>query len=67
MQAILTGSKFDQCDLSGTIFNRTDLSNCNLVTAYNYQIDPEINELSKAAFAEDGLAGLLYKYGIKVV
>ncbi len=67
MQTILTGSKFDQCDLAGTIFNRTDLSNCNLVTAYNYQIDPEINKLNKASFAEHGLAGLLFKYGIKVV
>ena len=67
IQSILTSSRFDQCDMSGTVFNRTDLSSANFTTAYNYTIDPEINTLKKAVFSEQGLAGLLVKYGIKVV
>jgi fluoroquinolone resistance protein len=67
MQTILTGSRFDQCDLAGAIFNRTDLTGSNFSTAYNFTIDPEINTLKKAIFSEHGLAGLLAKYGIKVV
>ncbi|MFD1256967.1 pentapeptide repeat-containing protein [Mucilaginibacter terrae] len=67
IQSILTGSQFHECDMGGTVFNRTDLSSVNFVTAYNYTIDPEINTLKKAVFAEQGLAGLLVKYAIKIV
>jgi uncharacterized protein YjbI with pentapeptide repeats len=67
IQANLAGSLFDQCDLSAAFFNETDLSGVNFVTAYNYSIDPELNKLKKASFSEQGLAGLLGKYGINIV
>ncbi len=63
----LSGSVFNESDLTGAIFNRTDLSGSNFVTAYNFSIDPELNNLKKAVFSADGLQGLLGKYGIKVV
>jgi len=66
-QANLSGSLFDECDLSGTIFNKTDLSFTNFTTAYNYSIEPELNNLKKAIFSIHGLGGLLDKYGIKIV
>ena len=66
-QANLAGSLFDQCDLSGTVFNRSDLGGVNFVTAFNYSIDPEINNIKKASFSADGIAGLLSKYQLKIV
>lgn len=66
-QAVLTGSTFSETDLSSAIFNRTELSAVNFVTAYNYDIDPEINNLKKAAFSSQGLEGLLRKHQIKVL
>lgn len=66
-QTNLSGSVFDQTDLSGTIFNGADLSSANLTTAYNYSIDPELNNVRKASFSLHGVSGLLDKYGIKIV
>jgi len=66
-QASLAGSVFDDCDLSGAVFNRTDISSANFVTAYNYDIDPEINLIKKASFSAQGIHGLLSKYQLKIV
>ncbi len=65
-QANLAGSTFDECDLLGTVFNRTDLSGADLSTAYNFDIDPELNNIRKAAFSAGGLPGLLRKYDLKI-
>jgi fluoroquinolone resistance protein len=67
IQANLTGSVFDDTDLDGAIFNGTDLASADLVTAYNFTIDPELNNIRKASFASAGLHGLLAKYQIKIV
>jgi uncharacterized protein YjbI with pentapeptide repeats len=66
-QTVLTGSIFSETDLTNAIFNRTDLSAVNFVTAFNYNIDPEINNLKKAIFSSQGLEGLLTKHQIKVL
>jgi uncharacterized protein YjbI with pentapeptide repeats len=66
-QANLAGSIFDDCDLNGAIFNRTDVSSASFVTSYNYDIDPEINLVKKAAFSAQGIHGLLSKYQLKIV
>jgi uncharacterized protein YjbI with pentapeptide repeats len=65
-QVNLTGSLFDHTDLAGAIFDETNLSGANLVTAYNYVIDPELNNIKKASFSMDGLPGLLMKHQIMV-
>jgi len=67
IQANLSGALFEGTDLAGAIFNGTDLSAANLVTAYNYSIDPELNQVKKAAFSMGGLPGLLEKHNIKIV
>ena len=64
---ILSGSVFDQSDLSGAVFNGTDLASANFATAYHYSIEPELNNIRKAVFTADGLAGLLTKYDIKII
>jgi fluoroquinolone resistance protein len=66
-QANLSGSIFKDTDLTGAVFNRTDLTSANFVTAFNFDIDPEINTLKKASFALTGLEGLLARHQIKVV
>lgn len=66
-QTNLSGSVFDQSDLSGSVFNRTDLSAVNFTTAYNYTIDPELNNIKKAIFSIHGLGGLLARHQIKII
>ena len=66
-QANVAGSVFDDCDLWGAIFNRTDLSGADFSTAYNYDIDPEINNIRKATFSASGVTGLLRKYELKIM
>jgi uncharacterized protein YjbI with pentapeptide repeats len=66
-RANLGGSVFDNCNLNETIFRETDLSGVDFSTAYNYLIDPEVNKMTKAVFSMSDVAGLLYKYGIKIV
>jgi len=65
--AILTGSTFDQCELLGTVFNRTDLGGVDFSTSYNYTIDPELNNITRAIFSADGIPGLLTKYQVRIV
>src|ERR1700761_156622 len=66
-RANLSGSKFDNCNLNETVFRETDLSSVDFSSSYNYLIDPEVNKMTKAVFSMNGVAGLLYKYGIKIV
>lgn len=65
--AVLIGSIFSECDLTNAVFNRTDLSGVNFSTAFNFDIDPELNNLKKAIFSSQGLEGLLLKHQLKVV
>lgn len=63
----LTGSVFDQTDMTGAIFNNTNLSAANLATAFNYVIDPQLNNVKKASFSLQDLPGLLTRFNIKIV
>ena len=65
-EADLTSAVFQKCDLSAAVFMRSILSSANFVSAYNFTIDPEKNQLRKAKFSTDGLIGLLANYGIIV-
>jgi uncharacterized protein YjbI with pentapeptide repeats len=66
-QTNLSGSVFQETDLTDAIFNQTDLTAANLITAFNYAMDPELNIIRKASFSAHGLPGLLAKYAIKIV
>lgn len=63
----LTSALFDTTDLERAVFNYTNLSGADLSTAYNFDIDPEINTIKKARFSQYGLQGLLTKYNLQVV
>lgn len=60
----LTNVRFDQCNLARASFENTQLEGSDFRTAYNFSIDPEINQLKKARFSQAGVAGLLTKYNI---
>jgi len=62
----LPGSVFNDIDLNGAIFNQTDLSSANFTTAYNYIIDPELNNVKRATFSADSILGLLAKYDVRI-
>lgn len=62
----LSEAKFLTCDLTQTLFSRTNLAKVDFRTAYNFNIDAEINNLKKAKFSAAGLPGLLTKYDILV-
>lgn len=64
--ADLTLSTFSRCDLSGAVFVKTILAQVDFSEAYNFNIDPEQNNIRKALFSQAGLSGLLHKYDIVV-
>ena len=64
--ADLTRSTFANCDLGRAIFARTVLEKADLVSSYNYSIDPETNRIKKARFSLPGIIGLLNKYDIEI-
>lgn len=64
--AQLNKALFAHTNLEGAVFNRTNLQEADFLTAYNYTIDPEQNQIRKAKFSTDGVAGLLAKYDIRI-
>lgn len=65
-QAELNECGFEHCDLSGATFDRTQLEKADFTTALNYIINPEVNNIKKARFSAEGLAGLLQQYAIVI-
>ncbi len=65
-EAKLSNSEFIDCDLSRSIFHATNLQNANLSTSYNFQINPNTNQIKGAKFSHSNIAGLLTSFGIKI-
>ncbi len=55
----LSGVQFERCDLLDAVFSHSKLEKADFRTAFNYQINPTINNLKKAKFALSGISGLL--------
>jgi fluoroquinolone resistance protein len=60
----LTNAVFKNCDLNRAVFDRTKLEGADFRTAFNFSIDPEINQIKKARFSAQNVVGLLNKYKI---
>jgi len=58
----LTNALFDTCDFKLAVFDNTLLTKSDFSSSYHYSIDPEKNNIKKATFSKDGVAGLLEKY-----
>lgn len=62
----LTQATFDQCDLLNANFEHTILEFVDFRTAYNFNIDLELNRIKKAMFSLNNISGLLSKYNIEI-
>lgn len=58
-EANLSGACFENCNLEGSVFLHTNLEKADFSTAYNFTIHPETNNIKKAVFSQNELAGLL--------
>jgi fluoroquinolone resistance protein len=73
----LEEADFTNTDLTEAIFKETNLLNAAFVdaklnkadfsTALNFMIDPELNSMQGAKFSKHDLAGLLFKYKLKIL
>ena len=66
-EANLAGVDMINCDFREAIFDRTILMKANLTDSYSYQIDPENNTLTGAAFSMPHVLNLLDKYTLKTI
>ncbi len=62
----LTGAVFNLCDLSLSTFENTIIEKADFRTAFNFNIDPDLNRIKKAKFSSQGIIGLLNKYDIEI-
>ena len=60
----LTNAVFNHCELNKAVFDNTQLEGADFRTAFNFSINPEINNVKKARFSNQNIAGLLDKYKI---
>ncbi|MDZ7719579.1 MAG: pentapeptide repeat-containing protein [Balneolaceae bacterium] len=65
-EAELAETLFEKCNLNSAIFKNTNLEKANFRSAYNFLIDPEINNIQKTKFSLMGLPGLLDKYDLEI-
>jgi len=62
----LSKALFENTDLHGAVFNQTQLKEANLLSAFNFYIDPEINDIHKAKLSTQGALSLLSKYDLRI-
>ncbi len=62
----LTEAKFNDCDLSGAVFENSVLNKADLRTSHSYIVDPEINQISKMRVSSAGLPGLVSKHDLRI-
>ena len=64
VESTLTGALFSNCDLMGAMIENANLEKADFRTAYNFDINPDLNKIKKTRFSLNGLPGLLSKYDI---
>lgn len=57
---------FKDTDLSGAVFQNSNLTMADFRTAIGYQINPEATILNKARFSKDNLEGLVKHLPIQI-
>jgi len=65
--ANLRQADFGGTDLSGSLFNHTDLTDADLSRARDYRIDPSQNTLRNAKFSLPEALSLLYSMDIRLI
>lgn len=62
----LSACKLEKCDFPRADFYNTNLQGTDLSTCTNFIINPDENQISKAIFSKENIAGLLGKYDIEI-
>ena len=62
----LKNSDFSGSSLIKSIFQNTNLENCDFTTATGYVLDADANQIRGAQFSLSGIPGLLAKYDILI-
>jgi len=65
-EASLEGVSFEGCNLTGSVFQMSNLEKSDFSGAQGFIIDPSNNRMKGAKFSQDGLAGLLTSFGIHI-
>ena len=65
-EANLALAVFENCDLAGAVFDHTNLEKADLISSFNYSIDPVTNSIKKAKFSQSGIHGLLDQFDIVI-
>jgi len=58
--------RLEDCNLDRALFKKCNLSKTDFRNAYNFIIDPTINQMKGAKFSSEGALSLLNGFGIKV-
>lgn len=65
-EANLEGASLNGCDLTGAVFDRTNLQKADVRNAIGLELLPENNQLKGARFSNNSLAGLVLHHGIRI-
>jgi uncharacterized protein YjbI with pentapeptide repeats len=57
----------DECNLKSSTFENSNISYADFTTAFNYSINPQINNIRGAKFSLQGLPGLLEQYNLEII
>ena len=60
------GVSFEESDLTRAVFESTNLKKADFTNAHCFSIDPSKNQVEKAKFSKNNLAGLLRKYKLDI-
>lgn len=66
VQANLSKIALTHCNLANAIFEQTNLSETDFRTAFNFNIEPTDNQISKAKFSIHNVSNLLKRYNLTI-
>ena len=58
--------EFKDCDLHLSTFDKTNLEYSEFTSAYNFNINPSLNQIKQASFSKENISGLLNSFNIKI-
>lgn len=64
VEANLEAALFEGSNLAGALFESTNLKMASFRHAYNFSINPSLNNIAKARFSRDSIEGLLGDFNI---
>ena len=57
---------FENCNLKNAIFEQTNLEKANLISSFNFSINPTQNKIKNAKFSKENCLGLLDIFNVKI-